>query len=55
VIASLAALFADPPRLASMSRAAAKLARADAAERIVEECATLLDAQDPRARPAAAR
>jgi len=55
VVASLAALFADPPRLASMSRAAAKLARADAAERIVEECATLLDAQDPRARPAAAR
>lgn len=44
VVASLTALFADPARLARMSRAAAKLARPDAAERIVDECATLLNA-----------
>jgi UDP-N-acetylglucosamine--N-acetylmuramyl-(pentapeptide) pyrophosphoryl-undecaprenol N-acetylglucosamine transferase len=44
VAAALGELFAAPERLAAMSRAAAKLARPDAAERIVEECATLLGA-----------
>jgi len=44
VVASLATLFRDPARLARMSTAAAKLARPDAAERIVEECATLFPA-----------
>jgi len=39
--AALDALFAEPRRLTAMSEAAAKLARPDAAKRIVEDCASL--------------
>jgi UDP-N-acetylglucosamine--N-acetylmuramyl-(pentapeptide) pyrophosphoryl-undecaprenol N-acetylglucosamine transferase len=45
VTTSLSMLLRDPARLARMSACAAKLARPDAAERIVEECATLFAAQ----------
>jgi len=42
--AALRDLFADPGELQSMSAAAAKLARPDAAEQIIEDCAALLTA-----------
>lgn len=42
---ALGGLLADPARLVAMGRAASALARPDAAERIVEECATLLAAR----------
>jgi len=41
---ALSGLFEKPDELAAMGRAAARLARPDAAERIVEECAALLAA-----------
>jgi UDP-N-acetylglucosamine--N-acetylmuramyl-(pentapeptide) pyrophosphoryl-undecaprenol N-acetylglucosamine transferase len=39
---ALAQVFEKPEELAAMARAAARLARPDAAERIVEECASLI-------------
>jgi UDP-N-acetylglucosamine--N-acetylmuramyl-(pentapeptide) pyrophosphoryl-undecaprenol N-acetylglucosamine transferase len=45
VAQSLEALLASPETLRAMSAAASKLARPDAAERIVESCAALLDAE----------
>jgi len=39
---ALSRLFAEPHRLSRMGLAAAKLARPEAAERIVEECAALV-------------
>jgi UDP-N-acetylglucosamine--N-acetylmuramyl-(pentapeptide) pyrophosphoryl-undecaprenol N-acetylglucosamine transferase len=41
-------LFAEPAQLASMSTAAAKLARPDAAERILDECRGLLPVPERR-------
>jgi UDP-N-acetylglucosamine--N-acetylmuramyl-(pentapeptide) pyrophosphoryl-undecaprenol N-acetylglucosamine transferase len=46
VVASLEALFASPEALRAMSAAASKLARPDAAERIVESCAELLSTRE---------
>jgi UDP-N-acetylglucosamine--N-acetylmuramyl-(pentapeptide) pyrophosphoryl-undecaprenol N-acetylglucosamine transferase len=46
VVRSIDALLASPETLRSMSAAAAKLARPDAAERIIEACAELLDAAE---------
>ncbi len=45
VVDALGGLFAEPGRLHAMGLAAAKLARPDAAERIVEECAALAGAR----------
>jgi UDP-N-acetylglucosamine:LPS N-acetylglucosamine transferase len=42
----LAALAGDPDALRAMSEAAAKLARPDAADRIVEACAGLLEGRE---------
>ena len=47
IVESLAALFAAPDTLREMSDRAAKLARPDAADRVVAECAALLDAEGP--------
>jgi len=46
VVASVEALFASPEALRAMSAAASKLARPDAAERIVESCAELLGTRE---------
>ena len=46
VAQSVEALLASPETLRAMSAAAAKLARPDAAERIIESCAALLDATE---------
>ena len=46
VVQSVDALFASPETLRSMNAAAAKLARPDAAERIIESCAELLAATE---------
>jgi UDP-N-acetylglucosamine:LPS N-acetylglucosamine transferase len=46
VLSELDALLDAPEQLAAMSAAAAKLARPDAAERIVESCAELLPAEE---------
>jgi UDP-N-acetylglucosamine--N-acetylmuramyl-(pentapeptide) pyrophosphoryl-undecaprenol N-acetylglucosamine transferase len=54
VARTLNALCAEPERLAAMGRAAARLARPDAAERIVEECANLLPPCDARGDASAA-
>ncbi len=43
VLAAIGSLLEEPAELQEMSARAAKLARPDAAERIVEECAALLD------------
>jgi len=48
IVEALAALFAAPETLREMSNRAAKLARPDAAVRIVAECAALLDARERR-------
>jgi len=44
---ALSRLFAEPGRLSQMGLAAAKLARPEAAEQIVEECSELVAAQGP--------
>jgi UDP-N-acetylglucosamine:LPS N-acetylglucosamine transferase len=45
VIEALRALIADPETLRSMSRAARSIARPNAARDIVDECATMLEAE----------
>jgi UDP-N-acetylglucosamine--N-acetylmuramyl-(pentapeptide) pyrophosphoryl-undecaprenol N-acetylglucosamine transferase len=48
IVEAVAALFAAPDTLREMSDRAAKLARPDAADRVVAECAALLDAEGRR-------
>ena len=48
IVEALAALFAAPETLREMSDRASKLARPDAADRVVAECAALLDAEGRR-------
>jgi UDP-N-acetylglucosamine--N-acetylmuramyl-(pentapeptide) pyrophosphoryl-undecaprenol N-acetylglucosamine transferase len=48
VAEALTALFAAPETLREMGHRAAKLARPDAADRVVAECAALLDAREGR-------
>ena len=43
------AFFADPTELQAMSARAARLARPDAAERIVQECAALVSDSEVKA------
>ena len=48
IVETLASLMAAPETLREMSDRAAKLARPDAAERIVAECVALIEAREPK-------
>jgi UDP-N-acetylglucosamine:LPS N-acetylglucosamine transferase len=49
VVKAITAAFANPAELQAMSARAAELARPDAAERIVQECAALVSGSEEEA------